>query len=512
MSISPRLLAAAALAVLGCATGAPAVAAPRTILVRFERPSSARAVAATEGDRLVTYSATRTAVIRVPAGMPVARVLAEYRARPDVVYAETNRLAHALLSPPNDPGFPSEWALAKTNALGGWAIYPGVYGGSNGPMIAVVDTGVQATHPDLAGRVRTDLGARCLSQTPCVADPAADDNGHGTHVAGIAAASTNNSAGVAGIAFTSPIIPVKVLGAGGVGWDVDIANGIVWAARKGAKVINLSLGGTYSRTECDAVHVAETYGALVVAAAGNDHTSTPVAPAACRGAVGVAATDELDRAAWFSNYGSPDVFVSAPGVNVWSTYLPNTYVYESGTSMAAPFVTGVAALRFGAFPGSSPADVRRVLASTADKIPGRQFGADPYSTCEGCTWASDYGYGRVDVAGALGAATPPPPTPSSGDTQPPTVHAYAGVVRRARIAKLRYRVGDDNGQTSERITVYRGRAVLKTYSRPLRVTDPAVPYWVVWRAPRPRGFLRFCVKATDGSGNTSTSCAPIQVR
>jgi subtilisin family serine protease len=220
----------------------------------------------------------------------------------------------------------------------------------------VVDTGVSAAHPDLTGRVRTDLGATCLDLTPCASGPATDDNGHGTHVAGIAGAATNNGIGVAGVAFSSPIIPVKVLDSTGSGYDSDVADGIVWAAQQGARVINLSLGGAYSQTDCDAVATAVSMGALVVAAAGNSSSSTPSAPAACPGVVGVAATDEFDLPASFSNYGWPNVFVSAPGVDIYSTW-PGTYAWEAGTSMASPFVAGVAALRFGEHPESTPAEV-----------------------------------------------------------------------------------------------------------------------------------------------------------
>jgi subtilisin family serine protease len=180
-------------------------------------------------------------------------------------------------------------------------------------------------------------------------------------------------------------------------------------------VINLSLGGPYSQTDCDAVSTAErTYGALIVAAAGNDASSAPVAPAGCAGAVGVAATTQADVPASFSNYGYPDVFVSAPGVAVYSSVWPDTYEAWSGTSMASPFVAGVASLRLGEYPSSTPADVRRVIASSSDKVGGVSYSTDPFNTCAGCTWQSSYGYGRVDVAAALAAAvptTPPPPPP-----------------------------------------------------------------------------------------------------
>src|SRR5213078_2153349 len=174
------------------------------------------------------------------------------------------------------------------------------------------------------------------------------------------------------------------------------------------------------QTMCNAVSTAEhTYGALIVAAAGNESSSAPSAPAACTGAVGVAATDDLGSPASFSNFGSPDVFLSAPGVAIDSTYLGGLYASADGTSMASPFVAGIAALRFGEYQSSTPADVRRVLASTADKVGGVTYGADPYSTCTGCTWQQSYGYGRVNLNAALAAPPPPAPPPPAPPPPPP---------------------------------------------------------------------------------------------
>jgi thermitase len=529
-----RRLALAAAALLVCAPPARA-ATPLTLLVKFRQRASAAAHVEALGDDAVGQTANRVSVVRVGAGVSVVARLATYRARPDVLYAEPNYRVHTLaLDPPNDPDYGQQWGLVTAAAVAGWTLYPGAYGATDGAALAVVDTGVQASHPDLVGRVRTDLGATCVKLTPCVAGAGGDDNGHGTHVAGIAGAATNNGVGVAGVAFSSPIIPVKVLDSKGDGYSSDVANGIVWAAQKGAKVINLSLGGPYSQTDCDAVYTAEhTYGALIVAAAGNESTSTPSAPAACPGAVGVAATDESDAPAWFSNFGQPNVFVSAPGVNICSTLWPDAYDCWDGTSMASPFVAGVAALRLGEYPSSTPADVRRVLAGSSDKVGGVAYGADPYNTCDGCTWQASYGYGRVDVASALGApappapppptppppppppSPPPPPPPSPSvfvDTQAPTVHAYPAAGRRGRIVKLRYRVRDDSGATAESIRIYRGRTLLKTISRALRPTEDSVAYWVAWRAPRRRVRGHFCVRAADRAGNKSTSCASLLVR
>jgi serine protease len=517
-----------------------AAAATPTILVKFKQPAVAASRIEALGDDAVGQTANHVSIVRLAPGESATARVAAYDKRADVLYAEPNAQVHALgLSAPDDPSFSSQWAFDATGALAGWGLYPGAYGATGGAPLAVVDTGVSAAHPDLTGRVRTDLGASCLNLTPCVSGPATDDHGHGTHVAGIAGAATNNGVGVAGVAFSSPIIPVKVLDSTGSGYDSDVADGIIWAAQQGARVINLSLGGTYSQTDCNAVSVAESMGSLVVAAAGNSSSSAPSAPAACPGAVGVAATDEFDLPASFSNFGSPDVFVSAPGVDIYSTW-PGMYAWEDGTSMASPFVAGIAALRFGEHPESTPAEVRRVLAASSDKVGGVLYGGDPYNTCDGCTWNSSYGYGRVNIATALAlptppspaptpppssppappappAVTPPPPPPvlpmpKTPDTIAPFVRAYAATGRRNRMVKLTYRVRDNSGETSEQVSVYRGRTLIRKIGRTLRPTEDTVVYWLGWRAPRQRLLGRFCVRAADGSGNASTSCASLRVR
>jgi subtilisin family serine protease len=177
----------------------------------------------------------------------------------------------------------------------------------------------------------------------------------------------------------------------------------VWASQHGARVANVSIGGgAYSQTLCDAVTTALNAGTLVVASAGNNASSAANYPAACPGAVGVAATDSSDSPAAFSNFGKPNVFVAAPGVSIYSTYKGGIYQSMSGTSMAAPFVTGIAALLFAQSPARTIAEVKTLLASTSDKI-GGGYGADPYATCTGCTWSSAYGYGRVNAYRALSA-------------------------------------------------------------------------------------------------------------
>ncbi|MDX6407723.1 MAG: thermitase, partial [Gaiellaceae bacterium] len=415
---SLALTACAAVGVLGT-TGASAARGqtnaatpphdPSTILVKFARAADAAPAIAAHGDRHLGSTATRVDIVKIAPGASVAAKVAAYSALRSVVYAEPNYVAHASLAAPNDPSYTADWGMGKIGAVQAWTVYPGAYTSTGGVPVAVVDTGVQATHPDLSGRVQTGLGADCLiSLASCTAGSAADDNGHGTHVAGIVGAATNNAVGVAGVAYSSPIIPVKVLNSNGSGSYDAITNGIAWAVLKGAKVINMSLGGGgFSQTLCDAVTNAINKGVLVVAAAGNNGSSAASYPAACPGTVGVAATDSNEGSPSWSNYGSPNVFVSAPGASIYSTYFGSSYSTLSGTSMASPFVAGLAALLFGQVPLRTPADVKKILATTSSKVGGVTYGADPYGTCAGCTWNQDYGYGRIDAAGALGVAAPP---------------------------------------------------------------------------------------------------------
>ena len=396
----------------GSATAAPsgAPAGSHTILVKFN-------------------GAKAPAVVDVQSGQTVTGALAAYESNPNVEYAEPNVVEQAQgLPAPNDPSYSSQWSLATTNALAGWNVYPGSYAAPGSPQapIAIVDSGVDSTHPDLAGRVDTADGANCVTGT-CVSSTALDDYGHGTHVAGIAAASANNLTGIAGVAYDAPVIPVKVLDSTGNGNAAGVAAGIMWAADHGARVINLSLGSTsYSQAVCDAVTYATAKGDLVVAAAGNNGSSTPFYPAACPGAIGVGATDSTDAVPYWSDSGSANVFVSAPGVSILSTYMGGGYATESGTSMAAPFVSGLAELLLAQNASRTPGDVERILASTSDKVGSLSYGSDPDGMCAGCTWNASYGYGRVDVSNALTGTTPAAPPDFSVGVSAPSETVAAG--------------------------------------------------------------------------------------
>lgn len=263
--------------------------------------------------------------------------------------------------------------------------------GTSAPVtVAVLDTGVDLAHPDFEGRVVSGFDFED-------GDPdSSDDHFHGTHVAGIIAAATNNRRGVAGMSWGAKLLAVKVMDAKGKGSDCDIVAGMVYAAQQGAKVENLSLGGTYLGCPTameEAIAYAKQRGTLIVAAAGNAaKQGNPVEyPGGCAGVLTVAASDQRDRIAPFSEHG-PQIVVSAPGVHILSTYRTkggeHKYAYLDGTSMATPFVSGLAALLFSAHPTWTPDQVFQRIATTSDDLGAK--GRDDY-----------FGSGRINAARAL---------------------------------------------------------------------------------------------------------------
>ncbi len=251
----------------------------------------------------------------------------------------------------NQASFPEAWANVPSNGAG--------------VKVAVLDSGVQATHPDLAGAVVAGS-----DRVVAGGDGTNDQNGHGTHVAGIIGARAQGIGGVGG-APMSTIMTVRVLDANGQGDISQLINGINFAVGNGAQVISMSLGGPDTSPSLQTtVEAAIASGVVVVAAAGNDGSCTAEYPAAYPGVISVAATGQgVDTLAPFSQHG-PDVDLAAPGTNIWSDYLGSTYLSMSGTSMATPFVSAAAALVVAKCPGITPAQVEYRLESTAAPIPG----------------------------------------------------------------------------------------------------------------------------------------------
>lgn len=329
---------------------------------------------------------------KVPKSKTVDQLVLELAQDPDVEYVEPNYVSQIVAQS-------TPWGVTKIQSDSAWAAGSG-YDGS-GVIVAVLDTGVRHTHEDLAANMWTNAGETAANGIDddgngyvddvrgwdCVYqdnDPS-DIHGHGTHVAGTIAA-VNNGVGVIGVAPGAKIMAVKVLGDGGTGSHMAIAEGIIYAADNGAKVINMSLGSySSSTTMANAINYAVGQGVTVIAAAGNDNTSSAHYPAAYSNVIAVAATDSNDAKASFSNYGAY-IDVSAPGVSISSTYNSSdaTYASMNGTSMATPHVAGAAAIILERFPGLTPFQVQQQLQVTS---------LDNYSP----GWDKYYGWGRINA-------------------------------------------------------------------------------------------------------------------
>ncbi len=338
---------------------------------------------------------TKAVRVQVEPGK-LAEAMSAYAERPDVERVEPDYLLYAHMTP-NDPRYRDEWGLPRIGAPTAWDRVPG----GAGVRVAVLDTGI-ANHPDLSGRV---ILAQDFTGSPY---GSTDRHGHGTHVAGTVAANANNGVGVVGVAYSASLLNAKVLGDSGSGSFSSVANGIVWAADNGAKVISMSLG---ANLDCpgviqDAVSYAWSRGAVIVAAAGNDGMNDAHTPANCANVVPVGAVNSNDGRPAFSNYG-PAVPISAPGDVILSTSKDGDYVAMSGTSMSTPHAAGVAALIWASSYGTGNQAVVNRLFSTADRIAGT-----------GNLWV----YGRVNAASAVAGSGggPPPAVPSPSPSPSPT--------------------------------------------------------------------------------------------
>ena len=297
-------------------------------------------------------------------------------------YVEPNLKVQAQFIP-NDPYWGLQWGPQKIEANWAWNTTIG----DSSVLVAVVDTGVDYYHPDLAANY-VALGYDWVNND---ADPM-DDNGHGTHCAGIIAAGLSNSIGIAGLAQIK-IMAEKALDMSGSGSMEWVVNAIIHATDQGANIISMSWGASFhSKLLYEAIRYAYDAGVLLVAAAGNDATDHKVYPAAYDEVIAVAATDYDDGQAQFSNFGNW-IELAAPGVNVYSTVLDNGYANKSGTSMAAPHVVGVAALVWSSFPYMSRDQLRFYLRYTADDLGSLGFD-------------ESYGYGRINAKKAVEQTLP----------------------------------------------------------------------------------------------------------
>ncbi|MEW5706704.1 MAG: S8 family peptidase [Actinomycetota bacterium] len=237
---------------------------------------------------------------------------------------------------------------------------------ATGVKVAILDTGIDLDHPDLGANVKGGINTINPRKKPD------DDNGHGSRVAGIVAAVRGNEIGVIGVEPSASLYAVKVLGASGSGYASDIIEGLDWCIQNGIKVVNMSFGASSDNQSIhDAVIRAYNAGIIMVAAAGNSGpgSDTVSYPARYNEVIAVAATDSNDAVAPWSSRG-PEVDIAAPGVNIYSTYKNAGYATMSGTSMAAPHVTGAIALKLQVNPLLSPDAMRSLVVGTAEPILG----------------------------------------------------------------------------------------------------------------------------------------------
>jgi thermitase len=339
---------------------------------------------------------------------------------PGVRYVERNYLVFAC----NDPMLSQQWGLTRIQAAQAW----GIAAPQRTVYLAIIDTGVDANHPDLSQRVRRYSNGTVYGYNTQLNNANTNDfHGHGTHCAGIAAAHTGNGVGVAGVAGAAPvqIMPVKVLNDQGFGTMSDVARGITWAADNGAHVLSLSLGGNAGTQQlADAVNYAWNRGCLVVAAAGNNGSNAPFYPAAYENALAVAASDPNDRLTNFSQYGAW-VDIAAPGSDILSTVPGNRYEAWSGTSMACPHVAGAAALIWSCAPSLTNQQLRLALENNADPVQPYWFGG------------IGEGKGRLNLYRALQAALQMENTPTISQLTLTPTSVTAGETARGTVTLSR---------------------------------------------------------------------------
>jgi subtilisin family serine protease len=495
-------------------TSAALTSAGDRIIVKFEegvRDADRAAVHAQNGAAVLRRLRGGEVVVRVRADR-ASRTLEAYRANPNVAFAEIDALMPAeqlATVTPNDPLLASQWQHTNIEASGGWASGTG----SSSVVLAICDTGISATHPDLAASLRMDLCFNTVDNAPGNCSPVAN---HGTAVAGSAAAIGNNGLGVAGTAWNAQIIPVRVSNAlTGSAYISDMAECIRYSADNGAHVINLSYqtysSGTIFQTLLDAATYAEGKGALTVVAAGNENANA-VTSQDPGNMLYVAATTSTNAKSSFSNYGAY-VDIAAPGSSIYTTGVTvscndanangvaepgecattgDGYVSISGTSFSAPITAGAAVVLKALRPTATPAELRAALTNSA---------TDLGTAGEDVT----FGAGLLNLRRAAEYIVSPPPVV----TLPAAPTNLAATVASRTIALAwTDNATNETGYAVDRTTVNRNGS-LGTWSQVASLnTDTTRASVTVSKG----GNYAFRVRATNAAGSAESNVVRVSVR
>jgi thermitase len=357
------------------------------VLVRIKSGTDIEKIVSEVGGKIIeTLPQISVIRIKLEPRVSVAKAIQILEELEEVEYAEPNGICYMHLVP-NDLDYDSQWAPQLTGAESAWEVTTGAVE----VVIAITDTGVDGTHPDFGGKVIA--GYDTFNNISILANTNSAVYSHGTHCAGIAAAVGNNSRGMAGVAWGSTIMPIKICDDGPdyTSSDFYMAEAFTWAVDNGADIISCSFGGKgYSQTMKDAIDYAVIdNGCIFITSTGNTYRNETNYPAGYQSVIAVGATDAHDEIASFSTTGD-HMSVCAPGVEIYSTMPGGGYDYMSGTSMSCPFVAGAAALILSQNPGMSPEEVKTQLEETAVDLGSPGFD-------------SIFGYGRIDLAAAVGA-------------------------------------------------------------------------------------------------------------
>ena len=394
----------------------PAFASDR-LLVTFADVNPAAKSVAEIGRSPLAESVTSLGLgiyrVDLAAGVDFDRAITVFSAQAGVQFVGRDSVV-SVAQTPNDPRLSELWSLQKIDAAQGWNVTTG----TGRTVVAVIDTGVDYRHPDLAANIWTNTidpatgGLHGYDFSDNDTDPM-DENGHGTHVAGIVGATGNNGVGVTGIAQRAQIMVLRFMDAAGNGYTSDAVRAIDYAIRHGAKILNNSWGGASPDPAlAAAIERARAAGVIVVIAAGNEQANndtTASYPASyakqSNNVVVVASTDSNDQLSWFSNYGPQSVLIAAPGESILSTARGGGYITKSGTSMATPVISGALALLWDLHPTWTYSQILAKL----------KISVDPVTRLSGKVASG----GRIDLGKLLDASTTVPPVTSPPVTSPP---------------------------------------------------------------------------------------------